>query len=524
MEPREAVWAGMCRLLDRVTTAADRGAFLETCLDTLVEQLGAQRALVLLSNPPGAAAVLAARGPARPLTLVEREEISRSLVRRAEETGQHQVWRADDPATSASIQALSITGALAAPLVAFGGGDGRGPRGVLYVDFRDFRRDLDDEQIELFRAAAALVSVVLEQTRRLDAAREDLRVARAAGAEEIPSLDELLWPPSLAKVRREVHAALRGDASILLTGESGTGKTAVARAIAAASGRQPVVRAVLGSSDDLNTITSELFGHERGAFSGAIGKRVGLVELARDGTLILDEILNLPRHAQQLLLDFTQFGSYRPLGHTGAAPRQVHTRIIAATNGDLDAAIAAGTFRLDLYYRLASVHLRIPPLRERRQEIPILAENHLLRLDPERAWRLSVPVRRFLLEPTLAWAGNIRQLEAVVRRARDRALARDPDAEELLAEHFEPEDFGAAVLPGGATVGPLSEMPATALPEGFRGRWAALQAERARCDDGERQLLAAALDHCQGVVARTARELDVPRTTLIGRLKALGLG
>jgi DNA-binding NtrC family response regulator len=523
MDSRDAMWLGMCGLLERVTTAADRGAYLETCLDTLVGHLGAQRGLVLLSNPPATAAVLAARGPGRPLETAEREEISRSMVRRVEERGELLVWRADDPATGKSMEALSITGAMLAPLRAFDL-EGRGPRGVLYVDFRDFRRDIDEAQVEFFRAAAALVSVVVEQTRRLDAAREDLRVARAAAgaAPGEPSLDELLWPPSQAGLRREIHAALRGDAAILLTGESGTGKTALARAIAEASGRTPVVRAVLGSSDDLNTITSELFGHERGAFSGALGKRVGLVELARGGTLILDEILNLPRHAQQLLLDFTQFGSYRPLGFTGAEPKQVRTRIIAATNGDLEAAIADGRFRLDLYYRLAQVHLRVAPLRERRDEIPMLADGFLARLDPERGVRLSLEARRLLVAPNLPWSGNVRQLEAVVRRARDRALAARHDADELLATDFEAADFGVSAMPAPATA--PRPAPTTSSSEDLAARWLALQAERGRCDDAEKQLLAAALERCEGVVARAARELNLPRTTLIGRLKTLGLG
>jgi two-component system nitrogen regulation response regulator GlnG len=321
----------------------------------------------------------------------------------------------------------------------------------------------------------------------------------------MPSLEELLWPPKMHTIRKEVMSALRGDSSILILGESGTGKTLLARAIAEAAGRTPVVRATLGASDDLNTITSELFGHEKGAFSGAVTKRTGLVELAKGGTLILDEILNLPKHAQQLLLDFTQFGTYRPLGFEGAEPKRVKVRIIAATNGDLDAATKAGTFRLDLYYRFSQVMLKMPPLRDRREEIPQLAEGFLQRIDPARVWILSVPLRRLLISPQLPWPGNVRQLEAMVRRARERALTRDPETETLTPEDFALE-FGS-VAP--ASTGQTSEIsasgPAIAGNEALGERWGKLQQERQRLDEAERQIIGAALTRFGGVVSRAAR-------------------
>src|SRR5262249_24344692 len=137
-----------------------------------------------------------------------------------------------------------------------------------------------------------------------------------------PALDELLAPPSLKAIREEVFSALRGSSTLLILGESGTGKTLLAQAIAEASGRGRIVRAIPGSSDDLNTISSELFGHERGASSGAVARRAGLVEFADGGTLQLDEVLNFPLHAQKLLLDVTQFGTYRPLGYDRPEPKR----------------------------------------------------------------------------------------------------------------------------------------------------------------------------------------------------------
>jgi DNA-binding NtrC family response regulator len=275
-----------------------------------------------------------------------------------------------------------------------------------------------------------LLGSVLEGNRRSQSARDQLRVAQALclDAGRTPPLEDLLSPPSMQAIRREIESAIPGDAPILILGESGTGKTLMAQAIAEASGRRPIVRAVLGASDDLNTITSELFGHERGSFSGATGKRMGLAEFANGGTLILDEILNLPPNAQQLLLDFTQFGTYRPLGYDRAEPKRAKVRLIAATNGDLQAAIREKRMRQDLYFRLAALTIELPPLRQRREDIPTMAESTLRRVDPSRTWSLSVALRRLLVSPALDWSGNVRQLERAIERARERAVARDPEA------------------------------------------------------------------------------------------------
>ena len=202
---------------------------------------------------------------------------------------------------------------------------------------------------------------MIAQQTLIEATRERLRVERATDRNEhYLSLNDLLAPESMAEIREELLGATSSNSSIMILGESGTGKTQLATALARASGQEPIVRATLGFADDLNTITSELFGHERGAFSGAVSKRRGLVEYADQGTLILDEILNLPKHAQQLLLDFTQFGSYRPLGYEGRDPKTANVRLISVTNGNMEEAIAQARFRQDLYYRLATVPITLP--------------------------------------------------------------------------------------------------------------------------------------------------------------------
>ena len=278
--------------------------------------------------------------------------------------------------------------------------------------------------------------------------REQLREAQShcTEARHTPPLADLLAFPSMRSIRRDLESALAGDSPILITGESGTGKTLFAQAFAEASARQPIVRIVLGGSDDLNTITSELFGHERGSFSGAGSKRVGLVEFAHGGTLLLDEILNLPKQAQKLLLDFTQFGTYRPLGYDRPEPKLAKVRIVAATNGDLRVAVRQGHFREDLYYRLAGVTIRLPPLRERRSDIPALAESATRRSEPARGWTLSLDLRRRLASSDYAWPGNVRELEWTMRRARDHAVVRDPEATCSPPEHLESRDVDHASI------------------------------------------------------------------------------
>ncbi len=513
----ETMWRTMRGLVARVFGVIEGDDPLDDCLDVLVDVLGADRGMVIARTADGLTRVVHARARGKALAAEEREEVSRQIIGRAFESGEGVVW---DPLTapqaSSSVTMLGILAAMAAPL--HGAGGREAPCGVLYVDFRDPHKFVTDRHVEFFMAAAALVGALLEQQRRARVTSERLSVAvsHSTEARRTPPLDELLSPDSMRAVRAEIESALRGEAPILITGESGTGKTLLAHAIAEASGRRPIVRAVLGSSDDVNTIASELFGHERGAFSGALGRRMGLVEFASGGTIIFDEILNLPPHAQQLLLDFAQFGTFRPLGHDRPEPKHAKVRIIAATNGDVEAAMRTGRLRQDLYFRLAAVKVDLPPLRRRREDVAGLAERTLRRVDPARAWSLSLPLRRLLASPALEWRGNVRELERSIERARDRALAADPGAGVLHPQHLDPIDLAGAPPRGGAAL-------ADRGPADLGAQWKALQSERAELDRREQGLLRAALTAAGGVVAHAARGLGVARTTLSSRLEALGV-
>lgn len=312
-------------------------------------------------------------------------------------------------------------------------------------------------------------------------------------------------PPELARPEeREALACLRAGLPVLVLGESGVGKTRVARALAEALGRGPVVRATLGASDDLNTITSELFGHERGSFSGALSAREGLVAQAHGGVLILDEVLNLPPHAQQLLLDFTQFGTFRPLGHRSAEPLHADVRLIAATHGDLGAAVREGRFREDLYHRLAGAVLQVAPLRARRSEIPEMAREILAGERPPN--RLSEEALALLASPDHDWPGNVRQLRSVILRARARATMR---GELTLGPSCFPELGGPS---------PAGRAP---VEGDIGGRFERLEQQRAELDREEARLIRASLQKWGGVISRAANEMGMKRTSLISRMKCL---
>jgi DNA-binding NtrC family response regulator len=491
------------RLVDRLVTDADDDQLAEHVLAALVDVLGADRGLVLLTDAAGATTTVQARGRSGPLSGREQAEISRTVVHQVWKSGKALLLEPDVGEGSASAQALGIACALAAPLRGLGGADSRG---VVYVDFRDVRVEIGEPERLVFELIADLLALVMAQRRRWVSAEADL--AALVREAPPPTLDELLRPRAMAHVRGDLETAVVSDLPLLVLGESGTGKTLFARAIAEASQRTPIVRAVLGQADELNTITSELFGHERGSFSGAVAARTGLVAFADGGTLVLDEILNLPPHAQQLLLDFTQFGTYRPLGWAQPEPRRARVRIIAATNGDMEAAIASGRFRADLFYRLSGLTVTLPALRERRDDLPELAEGFLRRLDPDRQWNLTVAARRRLMSPDLDWPGNLRQLELAVRRARDRALVADRGTATIDVAHLDSAPPPRTAPTPGDDVG---------------GAWRELAAERDRLEEHERALIKRALDKHRGVVARAAGELGVARSSLLSRMQTLGL-
>jgi transcriptional regulator with GAF, ATPase, and Fis domain len=310
----------------------------------------------------------------------------------------------------------------------------------------------------------------------------------------------------MARIFALISNLEQSEATVLLTGESGTGKEVVARAIHSHSPRRngPFVAVSCGALPG-ELLESELFGHVRGAFTGAVRDRVGRFELALGGTLFLDEIGDLPLHLQVKLLRVLQERAFERVGDSRT--RSADTRIIAATNIDLGRAVAGGQFREDLYYRLRVVPIEIPPLRERVEDIEPLARSILTRVAERqhRALRFSPSAIRTLVQ--YSWPGNVRELENAIEYAV--AIAQ---SETILPENLPIRGGVNLVHPTRPTPAQVTE-PVTAAaepatPEG---------------SEGERTELLRTLEASHWKRAEAARRLGVSRTTLWRKMRELGI-
>jgi formate hydrogenlyase transcriptional activator len=307
--------------------------------------------------------------------------------------------------------------------------------------------------------------------------------------------------PALRDVLGKVERVAAGETTVLLLGETGTGKELIARAIHSRSSRaQGPLVCVNCAALSPGLIASELFGHERGAFTGATQRRVGRFELAVGGTLFLDEIGDLPLDLQVALLRVLQDQQFERVG--GSRTLRSDARVIAATNRDLRASVAAGTFREDLYYRLSVFPIVLPPLRERRDDIPALVE-HFGRLHAARRGLRYVGVEPAGLEAMMAydWPGNVRELGNVVERAMILSTGGPLRLDDGMLEPLSPPRPAAAWVA-------LEASAHGNLREGLRAQ--------------EKQLIEDALEACHGRVSGAqgaARHLGIPPATLDNKIR-----
>jgi DNA-binding NtrC family response regulator len=328
-------------------------------------------------------------------------------------------------------------------------------------------------QLELRRALRTVNRLDAEAARTRQAELPAI-VARSRAMQQVMALVERVAPSS---------------ASVLITGEHGSGKEVVARALHAASTRQgrAFVAVNAGGLSD-GVLESELFGHVKGAFTDARTDRTGCFELADGGTLFLDEIANMPHGQQARLLRVLQTGEFHPVGSSRA--RKVDVRVLAATNADVARQAAEGRLREDLVYRLNTVEIRLPPLRERRDDIPDLASLFLARARGGSARRLSAAAMEALLAHP--WPGNVRELEHVVERATLLAAGDEIAASDLM---LRPR---------------LADVAAPRL-------------EDMTLEQVERYLIERTLAAQGGNVSEAARVLGLSRSALYRRLAGLGI-
>ena len=305
--------------------------------------------------------------------------------------------------------------------------------------------------------------------------------------------------PAMEAVYALLEKVIQSTVSVLLTGETGTGKETIARAIHYNGPRREhrFVAINCGALPE-NLLESELFGHKKGAFTDAVENRIGLFEAAEQGTVFLDEIAETSPAMQVRLLRVLQEGEVTRIGET--EPRKVDVRIIAATNRDLDTEVQSGRFREDLYYRLSVFPIRLPPLRERREDIPSLAV-HFLEKHSE---ALRRPTEGFAPDALDAltryeWPGNVRELENEIQRALVLTLEDAVVALDVLSEKVR---------------GVVREA----------GSWRKEGAIRDAVEAVEKEMISAAFERCGGNKTRMAGQLGITRYTLLKKMKEYGIG
>ena len=479
-----------------LTTEHDAKVLLDRTLGNLLTVYPAERVIVAIKNDtPKDFVVDAVRH--HNLESDDAEELSRGIIRQVIETNKPVLSidaQTDERLNQyQSVMDYNIRSVLCVPLFHVK----EGVMGALYVDHRGIGNAFSEEDQTFLQAFANLVGVALANAKMYEQLEERAQYLQQEVERRHQLGDMVGQSDAMQAIYQLIERAAKSDIPVLVQGETGTGKELAARAIHYNSTRKDrrfLSENCAALSPEL--LQSELFGHKKGAFTGANEDHKGIFEAADGGTVFLDEIADAPPELQRSLLRVLQEGEIRRVGET--EDRAVDVRIIAATNRDLKKEVENGSFREDLYYRLHVIQIDMPPLREHIEDVPVLAEHLLIRAKEEAnksVGGLTVGAIRALTSHR--WSGNVRELENEIRLAV--ALAEEDGA-------ITPDLFSEAV---GHTVSDVSTE--------YQGRL------QDRMQEYERRLIRNALERCEGNITHTAEELGVARISLYRKINRLGL-
>ncbi len=501
-------WNLLYDMSQELTTEHNVKVLLDRTLGNLLAVYSAERVLVAIKNDtPKDFVVEAVRY--HNLESDDAEALSRGIIRRVIET-KELVLSVDAQADKRlnryqSVIDYNIRSVLCVPLFHVK----EGVIGALYVDHRGISNAFSDEDQTFLQVFANLVGVALVNARMYEQLEEKAQYLQQEVERQHQLGDLFGQSDAMQAIYYLIESAAKSDIPVLVQGETGTGKELAARAIHYNSTRKDqrfLSQNCAALSPEL--LQSELFGHKKGAFTGATEDHKGIFEEANGGTVFLDEIGDAPPQLQRSLLRVLQEGEIRRVGET--EDREVDVRIIAATNRNLKQEVEKGSFREDLYYRLHVIQIDMPPLRERMEDVPLLAEHLLIRIKEsvnKSVGGLTVGAIRALT--SYKWPGNVRELENEIQRAV--ALAEEDGA-------ITPDLFSESI--GHAVSGVFVEYHLPARADAHTQAGGRLQ----DCmQEYEKRLIMDALEKYEGNIKRTAEELGLVRASLYRKMNRLGL-